>query len=304
MELKSINIEIIDICNLSCNICDIWKNKDKNIISEDDIKSILFSKYLKKETDISITWWEPMLHKDINKLFFEVKRLWFKINTISTNWTIYNKLEELLTFCYKENIDFPNIHISIDWLEKNHDKQRGKTWAFKKSLETIMKLKNKFRNINIKLKYTITKSNIEDIEKVYVLSKKLWVNISFKIVENDENYTNTIKKPSLLNKKDKEEIIKILEKIYKDKDLYVNNLLYYIKNNKFEFDCQTPINNLFIMSNWDTYVCTKYEKIWNIKKENIDNIIWNKIHDNITKKVKRIKCNKCFSLHWAYKTII
>jgi hypothetical protein len=36
-----------------------------------------------------------------------------------------------------------------------------------------MKLKKNFKNLKIKLKYTITKTNIEDIEKTYFLALKL-----------------------------------------------------------------------------------------------------------------------------------
>jgi MoaA/NifB/PqqE/SkfB family radical SAM enzyme len=53
--IKSINLEIIDICNLKCQMCDIWKNKIKNHLDKDDILNIFSSKFIDKNTDISLT---------------------------------------------------------------------------------------------------------------------------------------------------------------------------------------------------------------------------------------------------------
>jgi len=301
--IKSINFEIIDICNLRCNICDIWKNTQKNIISVLDFERILDSKHINIDTNITLTWWEPLLHPEIKKIFQLFHNKWLTIHTLSTNWTMSEKLEKLLKYCIYKNIEIPWIHISIDWLEKKHDLQRWVVWSFIKSINTIIILKKTFENINIKIKYTITKDNIDELSKAYLLSKKLWVNIDFKIVENDNFYTNQISKPILLDKIDKIKVIKILKTIYSN-NTYFNNLIHYLECGKLWFKCNTTNNNLFIMANWDTYCCTKYNSIGNIKTENLDNIYYNKIHQDIISTIDKINCNKCYSLHWSFKSII
>ena len=300
--IKSINLEITNICNLKCSICDIWKNKNWSFLDEKNINNILSSKYINKDLDITITWWEPFLNTDINNIVKSINTLWFKVNTISTNWTFYNKLEKLLSFCNTNNFILPNIHISIDWLEDKHELQRWVKWSFRQSINTIIKLKKRFKDINIKIKYTITKNNISDIKKVYILSKRLLVDISFKIVENDEFYTNRISKTNLIDNDKKNDIVNILKSIYKNND-YINNLIFYIQNDKLNFKCTTPSDNLFIMADWETYCCTKYKSIWNIKKEKIDNIINNLSHMDIISTVDNINCSKCFSLHWSYNIL-
>ncbi len=301
--LKSINFEIIDICNLRCSMCDIWKNTQKNTISISDFEKILKSKHITNDTNITLTWWEPLLHPEIKEIFLLFNNNWLKIHTLSTNWVMYEKLEELLMFCIVKDIQIPNIHISIDWMEDVHDIQRWVKWSFKKSINTIMMLKKSYKNINIKIKYTITKNNIEDIKKVYLLSQKLWVDIDFKAVEYDDFYTNKIQKPQLLDKADKEIVINILRTIYRN-NLYANNLIHYLEFGKLRFKCTTPNYNLFIMANWETYCCTKYESIWNIKDNSLDEIYYNLKHKNIIATVDNINCSKCYSLHWAYKSII
>ena len=164
--INSLNLEITDTCNLKCSICDIWQNKEKNSLNLDNIKEIISSKYITLGSDITITWWEPLLHNDIENIFQTIHNRWLKVNTLSTNGTLYEKLEKLLTHLKQNNIPSPNIHISIDWLEEKHDKQRWINWSFKKSLETIVKLKK--QGTHIKIKYTITKHNIRDITKVFL----------------------------------------------------------------------------------------------------------------------------------------
>jgi MoaA/NifB/PqqE/SkfB family radical SAM enzyme len=300
---KYLNLEITNLCNLKCTICDIWKNKISNKLELDDIKNIFNSSHISKDTDITITWGEPFLHKGLINIINLIYKQGYKISTISTNWTTYHKLNNLLWFYNDNNYKKPNIHISIDWNKSIHDKQRWVKWSFKKSIETILKLKQQYQDINIKLKYTITKNNIECIEYAYLLAKKIWTNISYKLVENDENYTNKQDFPDLLNDIEKQIVKKKLLKLYWNKDKYINNLTYYIDNNKLLFECKTPEKSLFIMADWKVFPCTKYNSIWNIKCSNIDNIIYNALHKDIIKNVKNIKCSKCFSLHGAYKSI-
>ncbi len=300
-QIKSLNLQITNTCNLKCTICDIWQNKEKKSLNIDNIKNIISSKHITQNTDITLTWWETLLHKDIENIFQTIHSHWLQVNTLSTNWTLYTKLKKLLTHLKQNNIPSPNIHISIDWLEEKHDKQRWIPWSFKKSLETIMKLKK--QNYQIKIKYTINKHNIWDIKKVFLLSQKLWVDLWLKIIENDTNYTNTRWEIELLNDKEKNEIIKTLSEIYKNKNKYINNLLYYIKTNKLNFECQTPLDNLFIMTNWEVFTCTKYDSIWNICSDNLDDIFHNEKHQKIIETVEKEKCNKCFSPHGAWKGI-
>ncbi len=300
--LKSINFEIIDICNLKCKMCDIWKNTKKNTISIADFEKILWSRHIWNETNITLTWWEPLLHPEIKEIFQLFKDRWLKVDTISTNWIMYDKIEDLLIYCIYKDIELPNIHISIDWMEKNHDEQRWVPWSFKKSIDTIMLLKKTFK-INVKIKYTITKNNIEDIKKVFALSEKLWVSIDYKAVENDEFYTNKLTAPELLDNLDKQKVVAILRTVYHN-NMYWNNLIHYLEYNKLRFKCTTPNYNLFVMANWDIYCCTRYEPIWNIKNDNIDDVFYNKTHQDILSYVDSINCSKCYSLHGAYKSII
>lgn len=302
MIVKFLNIEIINICNLQCKMCDIWRNKNANFISDKEINDIFSSSYIPKDIDITITWGEPFLHPKIQEIFHQVHDLWYQINTISTNGMMLEKSQDLLKYLKQHKIPFPQFHISIDGLEEIHEKQRGINWCFKRSIGCISALRKQW--IRVKIKYTITKTNIQDIYHCYKLAESLGVDIGFKIVENDENYTNRVGSPNLLSDKEKFLIYKILSKIYKTWDIYMENLLFYIKNDTLPFACKTPHTNMFIMANGNVYPCTKYKSIWNIREDSFNNICNNHIHKNIIQTVEKNKCSKCFSPHGAYKTVL
>lgn len=301
MNFKSLNIEIVDICNLHCQMCDIWQNKNAHFITIDDINNILLWANIWKDLDICLTGWEPFLHPKIINLIEHTHALGYSVNTISTNGMFLEKSIKLITQLRKKHISIPDFHISIDGMQVIHDTQRGSPGSFKKSIECIQKLSQLW--VKVKIKYTITPLNINDIFKCDQLAKKLSVDILYKLVESDENYTNRNNTPSLLNNKQKDAIAIILKKIHKSNNTYMQNMLFFMEHNLLPFDCKTPHTNLFIMAKWDVYTCTKYPKIWNIKDKSINEIFGNSTHRSIIKKVEEIHCSKCFSLHWAYKTI-
>ena len=92
------------------------------------------------------------------------------MNVLSTNGTLYAELREIFVFCQTLGMPIPDIHISIDGDESLHDAQRGVRGSFRKSVQTVIKIKKEFQDVRIKLKCTITKMNIPGIDFVYNLA--------------------------------------------------------------------------------------------------------------------------------------
>lgn len=299
--IKMIDVWLINFCNLKCTHCDIWKNKDlnDNILNSKDIDNILNSEKLSKCEDFNFTWWEPFLHPNINEIYEKFLIKWKNVSTISTNLITQKKIINFLNYLKSKWLKFPRFNVSIDWMEKNHDLQRWIEWSFNKTIKNILLLKDLFPNLKIKIKFTISNSNIEDIENIHLLAEKLDLKIWIKIIEYDKNYTNKFWKPNLLTKKNKNIIIEKIDKIYRFKSEYIKSLIYFLENKKLNFHCFTPKNFLFIFWNWDCHTCSFLGKIWNIKKQNIDDIIFNEKHQKLIKKVETTKCHKCLNNHWS-----
>jgi organic radical activating enzyme len=100
-------------------------NRNGSMLEWKDISDLLSSKYIDSDTDISITGGEPFLHENILPMTLSLYREGFRLNTLSTNGTHEERLLGFLSEIEENKFPFPDIHISFDGNEKNHDFQRG-----------------------------------------------------------------------------------------------------------------------------------------------------------------------------------
>ena len=130
------------------------------------------------------------------------------------------------------------------------------------------------------------------------------MDILYKIVENDVNYTNRIIKNELLSEVERGVVTEMLIRLYGRENTYVNHLIFYMRNGKLAFRCQYPKDNIFIMANGDVFCCTKFPSLGNVCHEDIDRILFNSSHKNLLQSVGEDDCHRCFSPHGSYKTIL
>lgn len=303
MSHYSLNFEIIDICNLRCSMCDIWKNTHKNTLHPQDISSILHS-FQGMPLDITFTWGEPLLHENIRDLLHEVYAAGYMLNTLSTNGILEQKMLTFLSYFSQYWWKVPDIHISIDGFGETHDRQRWKNGAFIQTLRTIQSIQKHSPDVKIKLKYTITPWNVFDIRKVYSLAKRLEIDILFKPVHNDQFYTNRLNTLDELPASTREIAMTLLEPILDQKNPYNSHLLHYLRTQTLPFICKTTERSLFIMANGDIFPCTQYASIGNIRHTPFTEIFQNHAHQELNQYVRENRCQKCFSPHGSYKTLI
>lgn len=169
-------VRITNSCNCKCTFCldQITLNRK---ISNIDEKIVLknIKDWFKKNYNnkIIISWWEA----SINPKFFEylnyAKNIWYsKIQTI-TNWIKWWSFE----FCKKAVENWLNeITFSIHWHNQIvHDSLTWIKWSFNNIIKAIFYFKNYFSRIIVNTDIVICKENIENIHKLIVLLKKLWV---------------------------------------------------------------------------------------------------------------------------------
>ncbi len=307
-------------CNLTCKHCDIWNNSYKKELSIPLIHSIINSpiiqesyKYYGDFFDIAISGGEPLLINNIEEIMMEIdKGLPWSIHSISTNGTLTTQLIRLLIFWKKQWKNFRKINISIDWNELNHDKQRWINGSFKKSIETIKKIKKIFPNQKIEIKLTITQYNYQDIYFLSVLANKLNVNFSFKPVENMNNYTN---QQRTINKIFSERQIQKIEEqilnnpyIHIQKDHIDTNFFYtipdYLRNGlgKNKKRCSVAKNSITIMPDGKIFSCILMNQIWDINSQTIDEIWKSKDIQQQRKEIENGNCPECMLMCWSFKS--
>ncbi|MFH1610739.1 MAG: radical SAM protein, partial [Patescibacteria group bacterium] len=169
-------------CNAKCKMCDIWQIKNHNDMDVSD-----FLKLPRELKYINISGGEPFLHPKIVEIIQNIKKVCPQSNIIfSSNGLAVELIKQRVKDILK--ID-PNIGvaISIDGIGKIHDKVRGIDGIYDKALETIEMLK-KIGVKSIKVAFTLTNDNLDEMKKVFDLSRELGVEFTMSAMQNSDIY--------------------------------------------------------------------------------------------------------------------
>lgn len=144
-------------CNATCSFCDIWEKPSPYITLENAIQNFQALKKLGVKV-IDFTGGEPLLHRQIDELLGEAKKMGF-ITTITTNGLLYPKWATRL----RGLIDM--LHFSLDSPNRDeHDASRG-VKCFDKVMESIQISRSLGERPDIL--FTVFEHNISQIEVLY-----------------------------------------------------------------------------------------------------------------------------------------
>jgi MoaA/NifB/PqqE/SkfB family radical SAM enzyme len=153
-------------CNATCSFCDIWERPSPYVNLESARKNLLDLKKLGVKI-IDFTGGEPLLHREVDLLLKEAKKLGF-ITTITTNALLYPKWAERL----KGLVDM--LHFSLDSpLEEEHNQSRGVN-CFSHVQDSIQIAKSLGERPDIL--FTVFEHNLHHLEtmwKKYAVEKNL-----------------------------------------------------------------------------------------------------------------------------------
>ena len=152
-------------CNLQCTHCSSDSGiKENQYLSFTTLKKLLIEFKEMGVFEISLNGGEPTMHPDFFRLCKFIKELNFPL-FINSNG-VYSK--DQLHRLAKSNIDI--IKISLAGLEKTNDSIRG-NGTFKETIASIEYLK-KTQN-NVKINFTLTRTNLVDIFNMIDLANSL-----------------------------------------------------------------------------------------------------------------------------------
>lgn len=179
LDLKTIQIELTNECNLHCLHCYMGDSK-YDYLSLDDVKEIIDFSSSKGVENICFTGGEPLL----NKFFFDIVKYTYLSGMkilICTNGTTID--DNFIKFCKKYPIEL--VRISIDGNENNHDYIRNQKGVFIKSLNSIKLLKE--NDVNVEVSYTLNNINKNDISDVMSIFRDIGVKINIDIFTCEGN---------------------------------------------------------------------------------------------------------------------
>ncbi len=183
-------IRISTKCNAGCFMCKYANNIESYNITREQIEYII--KYMKENGNykmIRFTGGEPLLHPDISYFIKKCKDEGYKTSIISNGYLIKEKYKELL------NAGIDQVIFSLDGsTPKIHDKIRNLNGLFNNVIEGMRILKEKNKNIILRVNTVVSKYNIDDLMNILNLLIKndidMWSIIplkSSKVLWSDEN---------------------------------------------------------------------------------------------------------------------
>ncbi len=160
--LRYLELQITNKCNLSCKHCFV-NNKNEELDLE-QIKMVLREFEEMQGLRVMITGGEPLMHSK----FFEVNEILADFSlrkVLFTNGLMINK--KLLN-----KLNFHEIQISIDGLEKSHDVIRGRG-TFKKAISALKLSYDS--GFDVSVATMVHRKNLKDFEKMKMMFTKIGV---------------------------------------------------------------------------------------------------------------------------------
>lgn len=183
---SDIVIAVTYLCNSKCRMCNIWKTEKLSVLALEEYK-----KLPKTIKEVNLTGGEPFLRPDLVELIKLLVELNPKVRIIiSTNGfateLIKQRIMEILPI--KPDII---VGISLDGIGEIHDQVRGIPGGFQKVMATIKILKE-LGVKDLHLAFTAGDYNINELPKVYQLSRQLGMEFTIAAIHNAESYFNTV----------------------------------------------------------------------------------------------------------------
>ena len=298
-DIEYINLPITYSCNARCVMCDIWKiNKEdpEKLNSEITVPQLIefFEKNksrLKRLKNIGITGGEPSLKENLIELIRYLRKNYPQVRIgIQTHGLTPKKILPWISEIYKV---YPNIGIgiSLDGLRESHEKMRGISKAFERTLETIKGV----QEIGVKeitCGLTITKWNIDDILNVSNLCKDLNCEFSAFLAEEGDYFDNSGNVTTTFTKEQKNKIAKILEN-FKYHYYMDNTRLQLLGTRKRERDCYSGQTSFVLDAYGELKPCLILdESFGNVKSNTLEEILTS---DKTIRRQRELKkCKKCF----------
>jgi len=257
-----------------------------------------------------------MLRQDIFELIEYASDLGFRVFMVTNGLLInYEKAKKLI----KNGL--AGVCISMDGTEIVHDKLRGITGAYQKTLSSLkifVHLRSEYKDIDINIATTIMKPTLDSLFHVINLAEKLDVHISFNLLDFNPYFFKGIMWQDLWVK-EKEKLNDVLNKIIEIRKQKPHMILNSIQSLEYakqyfrdplrkDIPCYLGFIELFIGSHGEVYPCWALKPVGNLRNKKLRDIINSKIyrhklHDMWIKKCPGCSCGYISNLDFHFPAV-
>ncbi|MDD5547399.1 MAG: radical SAM protein [Candidatus Pacebacteria bacterium] len=271
-------------CNFQCQSCSIWKKKEFDELTEEDWLKIIqdLKGVFEKNTFVEINGGEPLIEKDLILTLIKELKKHFNNVALNSNGLLMNEkmISEL------ENTGLDIVKVSFYSLEESiHNFLRGNPLAYNNALNAL-KLLSKSK-IKSEVGILITSKNIKDLPELIGYLNSL-NNTSIILQPLDESVESPESKNKDINElpdtlwPKKEEVNFFFDWILNNRKNIKNSISSIKAIEKYYLDPQSSLSrrcfagqkNFVVYPNGDAAMCFKGEKIGNLKKESVHEILF------------------------------
>ncbi len=163
--LRYLELQLTKKCNLRCKHCYLGRAENIELPLEKAIEIVRDFEYM-QGLKLLVSGGEPLLYSkfyEFNEFLKEIKVR----RVLITNGITLSKINS-------ELLNFDEVQVSVDGMEKSHDKLRGEG-AFQRTMAGIERVRKTNRNMDISIATMITAYNLNEFEVMQKLFKKLKV---------------------------------------------------------------------------------------------------------------------------------
>ena len=267
---KVVLFAINNTCNCKCEMCSIWKDKNKKMVKLEDAKKALIKLRKNNFGFLQITGGEPLLNPDVFDIIVCAKKLGFSVFLVTNGTLINEDIASKLSGVGVDNVSISFHHHDREVFEKisNHKKILDK-------VQNAIKCLNK-EKISVETMFTLSQFNKNDIEKTVSFINNLGARVSFCIptVVKDTSYclgghaayfTDDELKDAIL------EIIRLKKNGYNivNNSIFLEDVLHFL-NNEPRYYCLGGYKIFYLDWNLNFYPCMFKGNPVNIEDVNFD----------------------------------
>lgn len=249
-------------CNMKCGFCNYWKKAGEEPTREEIFKLLDDA----KEFGIGVynAWTvEPLLRKDLPQIMAHAKKLGMITSMVTNGKLLYERAEEL------KDVDY--LSVSVDGV-KSYKEIRNMDFetllkGLNKAIE-VRKLQNKKNPILMNC--VLTGKNLDDIETLILLAKKLEVKISFEPVHKVSGIEEEVWNEIGIHDMEKfrstvDRIIELKEEGYP----IINSKTYLgmVRDGKMDYNCRASGIIMNVTHDGTLETCR-------VQNEPLGNVIW------------------------------
>jgi len=232
---RALTVPVTYRCNSHCVMCNIWRWEHKPEMSPAQFREILQDPLFSRIEQLTFTGGEPLLRKDLLELTDVFMEAMPALATFSfvTNGFLPQRAEEyaraVIDRCEERGIGL-SVSVSLDGVGENHDQIRGVPGGFKKTTETLSRMKALQRDHSFWLSANcvVFRANLYDLDGLMEWGSQRGIPVNFTMIGFHESYvSNTDRQEDLdFDEKDRKHLFDFLEAKARTRSL-LNTSAYY-----------------------------------------------------------------------------